>query len=244
MHLILRIRISGWSPGIFMLSSYPSNSDMHQSLTTTSKGTLTNELMSDTKLYCLLGTVHPSPNPRQIFYKQANLPRFLLPILNLVRKKKKTFQFHCDQNNSRRPRKYFCCWEILVWIFSILHCQGTFNFKGSTMLFSSFMCHFSRTLYSLSVPGKQERADLHAVLRTEIMRKGTCLDSFQWLPSVTPSSDLLFKGSLFSYASLTQDMEYFLALWRLLFAWLCFCSIFLLPKAALYEDIWTCGFCK
>ena len=53
------------------------------------------------------------------------------------------------------------------------------------MLFSSFVCHFSRTLYSLSVPGKQERADLHAVLRTEIMRKGTCLDSFQWLPSVT-----------------------------------------------------------
>ena len=76
-----------------MLSSYPSNSDMHQSLTTTSKGTLTNELMSDTKLYCLLGTVHPSPNPRQIFYKQANLPRFLLPILNLVRKKKKHSNF-------------------------------------------------------------------------------------------------------------------------------------------------------
>ena len=41
------------------------------------------------------------------------------------------------------------------------------------------------TLYSLSAPGKQERAELHPVLRTEIMRKGTCLDSFQWLPSVT-----------------------------------------------------------
>ena len=53
------------------------------------------------------------------------------------------------------------------------------------MLFSSFVCHFSRTLYSLSVPGKQERAELHAVLRTEITRKGTCLDSLQWLPSVT-----------------------------------------------------------
>ena len=71
-----------------MLSSYPSNSDMHQSLTTTSKGTLTNELMSDTKLCCLLGTVHPSPNPRQIFYKQSNRPRFYHPILNLVRKDK------------------------------------------------------------------------------------------------------------------------------------------------------------
>ena len=89
-------------------------------------------------------------------------------------------------------------------------CQGTFKFKGSNMLFSKFVCHFSRTLYPLSVPGKQERAELHAVLRTEIMRKGTCLDSFQWLPSVTPFSDLLLKGNLFSYAPLTQDMECFL----------------------------------
>ena len=53
------------------------------------------------------------------------------------------------------------------------------------MPFSSFVCRFSRILYSLSVPGKQERAEMHAVLRTEIMRKSTCLDSFQWLPSVT-----------------------------------------------------------
>ena len=81
--------------------------------------------------------------------------------------------------------------HILSWFRSnlmlkiIALCQGTFNFKGSNMLFSSFVCHFSRTLYSLSVPGKQERADLHAVLRTEIMRKGIFLDSFQWLPSVT-----------------------------------------------------------
>ena len=30
-----------------------------------------------------------------------------------------------------------------------------------------------------------ERVELHAVLRTEIMRKGTCLDSSQWLPSMT-----------------------------------------------------------
>ena len=68
----------------------------------------------------------------------------------------------------------------------MLHdCQGMFNFKGSNMSFSSFVCRFSRTLYSLSVSGKQERAELHTVLRTEIVRKGTCLDSFQWLPSVT-----------------------------------------------------------
>ena len=98
-----------------------------------------------------------------------------------------------------------------------------------------FLCVycFSRTLYSLSVPGKQEWAELHAVLRTEIMREGTCLDSFQWLPSVTPFSDL------FSYSPLMQDIECFLALWRLLFAWLCFCSVFLLPKVASYEDIET-----
>ena len=57
--------------------------------------------------------------------------------------------------------------------------------------------------------------------------------------SVTPFSDLLLKGNLFSYAPLPQDMECFLALWRLLLAWLCFSSIILLPKAALYEDIET-----
>ena len=50
---------------------------------------------------------------------------------------------------------------------------------------SSFAYCFSRTLYSLSVPGKQEWAVPHAVLRTEIMRGGICLDSFQWLPSMT-----------------------------------------------------------
>ena len=104
-------------------------------------------------------------------------------------------------------------------------------------MFSSFVCCFS-SLYSLSVPGKQEQAELHAVLRTEIMGKSTRLDSFQWLPSVNPFSDLLLKGNLFSYAPLTQDMECFLALWR--FVWLCFRSSFLLPKTALCEHIETC----
>ena len=47
------------------------------------------------------------------------------------------------------------------------------------------MCHFSRTLCSLSVPEIQEQVELHAVLRTEIMGKNTCLDSLQWLSSVT-----------------------------------------------------------
>ena len=128
-------------------------------------------------------------------------------------------------------------WEALlsstsIFLFFNQICRGTFSFKGSNMLLFSFVCCFSRTLYSLSVSGKQEWAELHTVLRTEIMREGTFLDSFQWLPSVT-----LLKCNLFSYAPLTQDMECFLALWILLFAWLCFCSTFLLPKAALYEDI-------
>ena len=47
------------------------------------------------------------------------------------------------------------------------------------------MCHFSRILCSLSVPGIQEEAELHTVLMTEITGKSTCLDSLQWLPSVT-----------------------------------------------------------
>ena len=57
-------------------------------------------------------------------------------------------------------------------------CQGTFNFKRSNML-SSFVCHFSRTLCSLSVPENQERAELHPVFRTEITEENTCLDSLQ-----------------------------------------------------------------
>ena len=58
--------------------------------------------------------------------------------------------------------------------------------------------------------------------------------SLHWLPPLTS-----LKSDLLSYAPLTQDMQCFLALWRLLFAWLCFCPppFFLLPKAALYEDI-------
>ena len=34
-------------------------------------------------------------------------------------------------------------------------CQGMFNFKGANM-FSYFVCHFSRTLCFLSIPGKLE----------------------------------------------------------------------------------------
>ena len=51
----------------------------------------------------------------------------------------------------------------------------------------------------------------------------------------------LLKCNLFSYAPLTQDMECFLALWRLLFAWLCFCSVFFyclkLPCMKIYKRV-------
>ena len=69
------------------------------------------------------------------------------------------------------------------------NCQGTFNFKGSNMFF--FVCCFSRTLYSLSVPGKQEWAELHALLRTEIMKRAPAWipfsDSLQWPFQLCPS---------------------------------------------------------
>ena len=47
------------------------------------------------------------------------------------------------------------------------------------------LCSVSQGLCSLSVPGKQEGAELHTVLRSEITGKNTCLDSLQWLSSVT-----------------------------------------------------------
>ena len=98
-------------------------------------------------------------------------------------------------------------------------CQGTFNFKGSNVLLFSFVCHLSRILYSLSVPGNRSEQSC-TQFRTEMMRKGICIDSFLWLPSVT-----LLKCNLFSYAPLPQDIECFLALWRLLLARICFCSV-------------------
>ena len=100
------------------------------------------------------------------------------------------------------------------------------------MLFFPFVCRFSRILYSLSVPGKQERAELHAVLTTEIMREGTYLDSLQCLPAVT-----LIKCNLLGYAPLIQDIECFLAFEDCYLLGFVFAQFFLLPKAALYEDI-------
>ena len=46
--------------------------------------------------------------------------------------------------------KYF---KSKIYLIHLTYCQGTFNFKESNMLhFSSFVCHFSRILCSLSVP--------------------------------------------------------------------------------------------
>ena len=100
-------------------------------------------------------------------------------------------------------------------LFFLGTCQGTFNFKWSNVILF-FVCCFSRTLFLIGSWKEQN------CMQFSGLRKGTCLDSFQWLTSVTPFSDLLLKGNLFSYILLTQDMECFLALWRLLFAWVCF----------------------
>ena len=61
--------------------------------------------------------------------------------------------------------------------------------KGSNMSLFSFLCHFSRILYALSVPGKEEQAELHAVLGTD-HEKGHLLGFLSGLPWVTPFSDL------------------------------------------------------
>ena len=82
------------------------------------------------------------------------------------------------------------------------------------MLFFSFVCHFSRILYSSSV----------AVGTSRAARSSWDWDpekewpawSLQWLPPVTS-----VKRDLLSYV----DMQCFLALRRWLFAWLCFCSV-------------------
>ena len=117
-----------------------------------------------------------------------------------------------------------------------LDCQGTFNFKRSNMLFSSFVCGFPWTFYSLSVPGKQEWAELHAVVKTEVLRKGICLDSFQWLPSVTFYLKVIYSAmSLF--LRIWNDFWPFQDCYLLGFV---FAQYFLLPKAALYEHIETC----
>ena len=71
------------------------------------------------------------------------------------------------------------------------------------------LCASSQGLCSLSVTGIQEWAELHAVLRSEMMGKGTTLDSLQWLPLVSLFSDLLLTGLSF----LLQLMDFILNGW-------------------------------
>ena len=52
------------------------------------------------------------------------------------------------------------------------------------------LCAISQGLCSLSVPGKQEPAELHTVLRTEDREEGPLLG----FPSVTLLGDLVLKG--------------------------------------------------
>ena len=106
---------------------------------------------------------------------------------------------------------------------------GMFNFKGANMFFCVLFLKDSLFLISSWKTGTSRAA-----------RSSQDWDYKKGEPAWIPFSDSLqwplLKCNLFSYASLTQGMECFLALWRLLFAWLCFCSVFLLPRAALYED--------
>ena len=60
---------------------------------------------------------------------------------------------------------------------AVVACQETFTLKGIQYVILSCVPFLKDSL--LSVPGKQERAELRAVLKTEIIRMGTCLDSLQ-----------------------------------------------------------------
>ena len=75
----------------------------------------------------------------------------------------------------------------VLWI-KLIFCQGTFNFKGSNM-FSSFVCHFSRTLCSLSVPGKQNEQSCRQFSRLRSWERAPAWipfsDSLQWFSSLT-----------------------------------------------------------
>ena len=90
-----------------------------------------------------------------------------------------------------------------------------FSFKESNMLLFSFVCHFSRILYSSSVAAGTSRAACSSCGWDP--EKGWPAWPLQWLPPVTS-----LKRDLLSYV----DMQWFLARQRWLFAWLCFCSGF------------------
>ena len=64
-------------------------------------------------------------------------------------------------------------------IFNFSECQGVSTLRNPICCTFLPLCAISQ---GFSVPYQflfQERVEPHAVLRTEIMGKGTCLDSFQ-----------------------------------------------------------------
>ena len=99
-------------------------------------------------------------------------------------------------------------------------CQGTFYFKGSKYVL--LLCAVSQGL-SLPYQFLENRNEQSCTQFSELRLQERAP---AWIPFSDSLQWPLLKCNLFSYASLTQGMECFLALWRLLFAWLCFCSVF------------------
>ena len=84
------------------------------------------------------------------------------------------------------------CW-VLSQIFHSPLSSSSRGVRGCSTLRDPVCCifflcvPFLKDSLFLSVSGIQEWAELHTVLRTEIMGKSNCLHSLQWLPSGTPS---------------------------------------------------------
>ena len=110
--------------------------------------------------------------------------------------------------------------------------RGHSPLKDPTWYFL-LLCADSQGLYSLSVLENRNE---------QSCTQFSGLRSWERASAWIPFSDFLLEDNLFSYAPLPQDMECFLALSRLLFASLCFSSMFLLLKVTLYKDIQTCVF--
>ena len=107
-----------------------------------------------------------------------------------------------------------------------------FSFKGSNMLFFSFVCHFSRILYSSSGAAGMSRA---------------ARSSWDWDPEkghlLGPFNDSLQWPHWNVICSVMRTCNAFWPFedcYLLGFVFAQFFFFFLLPKAALYDDIWTC----
>ena len=122
------------------------------------------------------------------------------------------------------------CWRRLLRVpwTARRSCQGMFNFKGSNMFF--FCVLFLKDSLFLISSWKTGASRDTCSSQDWDNEKGHLLG----LPSVTFYLDIIYSVM----PLLTQDIECFLALWRLLFVFAqCFFFFLLLPKAALYEDI-------